>query len=105
MGIEPENPSEPELESWRDLVRNNNEPGFPNILLALEDAVIEAKKDPDAYNKCFVVLFKDATANNNQENNDIITSWFNAGLRFSEIVFLFEYLKHSFIQDMQKCEE
>jgi hypothetical protein len=85
-----------EGQSWRDIVRSNNEPGSPNIVLTLEDASKEVTDNPDRYNKAFVVLY-----HNEGKGDAIMTSWFNAGLRYSEIVFLLEYMKHEFISAMK----
>lgn len=82
--------------SWRELVRENNEPGSPNILLTLEDAAEEVNKNPDKYDQAFVVLYKKGN-----EKDIIKTAWFNAGLHFSELVFLLEYLKDDFLDQMR----
>ena len=87
-------------QSWRELVRENNEPGSPNILLTLEDAAEEVNKNPDMYEKAFVALYKKGT-----EDESIKTSWFNAGFHFSELVFLLAYLKDEFLDQMRNPRE
>lgn len=87
-------------ESWRDIVRENNEPGVPNILLTLEDVQAELNQNPDAYNKALVFLYK-----NDGRGDSINSAWFNAGFRFSEIIFLLEYMKQIFIQEMNGSTE
>lgn len=89
---------EPE-KTWEEIIRENNEPGSPNILVTLEEAIEEVSKHPDLYNKAFILLYDD------KEPDKIYTSWYNAGLRFSEIVFLFEYLKPDFISAMKRGPE
>ena len=83
-------------QSWRELVRENNEPGSPNILLTLEDAAEEVNKNPDVYEQAFVILYRKG-----DKENHIKTAWFNAGLHFSELVFLLEYLKDDFLDQMR----
>lgn len=83
--------------SWRDIVRENNEPGSPNILLMLEDAAKSVQENPDKYDKALVFLYR-----NQPEVDLIVSSWFNAGMRFSEIVFLLDYLKDEFITEMKR---
>lgn len=84
---------EEEPKAWRDIVRDNNEPGSPNVLLALEDAAKQVEENPDQFNKAFIILYK-----NDSRGDEARTTWFNAGLRYSEIVFLLEYMKVDFIE-------
>lgn len=87
-------------QSWREIVREHNEPGSPNILLTLEDAAKEVGDNPDLYDKAFVVLYR-----KDEVTEKLRSSWFNAAFHFSELIFVFEYLKNEFLDQMRNPGE
>lgn len=80
--------------SWRECVRQQNQPGAPNVLLTLEDAMEKVKAFPDEYDKAMVFLCKFSHENKFSEEN---CQWFNAGMRTPEIVYMLAYLQHYFL--------
>lgn len=82
-------------DDWEKLVRENNRPGSPNVILTLEEALQRVEETPDDFDTCFVVLHK---KENREKDFDL--SWHNAGLQYSDLLAIFQYLNYHLCREM-----
>lgn len=88
-----------ELNEWEQQIRANNVISHENVMVTMKEAAIFAEEHKGEYDQAFVVFYK------RTEDDKIKSSWLNAGMHFSEVIFLFQYLTADFLRQMQNPDE
>lgn len=87
-----------ELNDWEHAIRTENQPSNENVFTTLKEALLHAQDHSDEYDQVFIILHK------RDENENLTTQWFNGGFRFSELIFIFDYLNHDLLNRIHNGE-